>query len=313
LVTEQIVVSKISRNGVSRLGEGENTMDLEHTQYRTEKGVAVVTLHRPDHMNAFTPTMRDELVQLFSAADRDDAVRVVVVTGAGKAFCAGADLSSGESTFDFQKRVKKQLSADEWRDGAGQVSLAILRCRKPVIAAINGHAVGAGITITLPMDMRIAAEDAKIGFVFVRRGIVPEGCSTWLLPRIVGISKATELIFRGRAFRAIEEADSGLFTDVTAPADVLPRAMAIATEIVENTSAVSVALSKAMLWHGLSEATPQSAHRVESRCIFWAGQQKDAAEGVQSFLEKRPPRFSMSPGTDMPDFYPWGADDEDHG
>lgn len=280
-------------------------MDLQHTQYKVEKGVALVTLYRPEQLNAFTPTMRDELIQIFSTADQDDAVRAVVVTGAGNAFCAGADLSSGGSTFDFQKRLQHEISIDEWRDGAGQVSLAILRCRKPVIAAINGHAVGAGITITLAMDMRIAAENAKIGFVFARRGIVPEGCSTWLLPRIVGMSKAAELIYTGKVFRATEEAGSGLFTAILPEADVLSRAMEITAGIAENTSAVSVALSKALLWSGLSETGPQSAHLRESKCIFWAGQQKDAAEGVQSFLEKRSSRFSMSPTKDMPEFYPW--------
>jgi enoyl-CoA hydratase/carnithine racemase len=285
--------------------KGEPIMDLEHTQYSVEQGVATVTLHRPEHMNAFTPTMRDELVQIFSAADQDDAVRVVVVTGTGKAFCAGADLSSGAATFDFQKREKQEIPMNEWRDGAGQVSLAILRCRKPVIAAINGHAVGAGITITLPMDMRIAAEDAKIGFVFARRGVVPEGCSTWLLPRIVGISKAAELIYTGRVFRAGEEAESRLFTAVIPAAEVVPRAMEIAREIAENTSPVSVTLSKALLWYGLSESSPRTVHLAESKCIFWTGQQKDTAEGVLSFLEKRPPHFSMSPTKDMPDFYPW--------
>jgi enoyl-CoA hydratase/carnithine racemase len=280
-------------------------MDLEHTQYNVEKGIGVVTLYRPENMNAFTPTMRDELVEIFSTADQDDAVRAVVVTGAGKAFCAGADLSLGASTFDFQKRARKEIPTDEWRDGAGQVSLAALRCRKPVIAAINGHAVGAGITITLSMDIRIASEDAKIGFVFVRRGVVPEGCSSWLLPRIVGISKAAELIYTGRVFRASEEAASGLFTQVTSAPDVVPTAMAIAAEIAKNTAPVSVALGKRLLWGGLSERSPQAAHLIESRCIFWAGQQRDAAEGVLSFLEKRPPRFSMSPAKEMPGFYPW--------
>lgn len=280
-------------------------MDLIHTQYEVDKGVAKVTLHRPDRMNALTSTMRKELIEIFSEADHDDTVRVVLVTGAGKAFCAGADLSSGGSTFDQSKKDGRKTTISEHRDGGGQISLAIFNCRKPVIAAINGHAVGVGITMTLPMDIRIVAENAKIGFVFTRRGVVPDACSSWFLPCIVGISKATELIYTGRVFRAAEEAGSGLFNYVVPRDEVVPKAMNIAKEIVENTSAVSVALSKALLWHGLAENDPQSVHLIDSRCFYWAGRQKDAYEGVQSFLDKRSPKFSMSISGDMPDFYPW--------
>jgi len=193
----------------------------------------------------------------------------------------------------------------EHRDGGGQIALAIFRCRKPVIAAINGHAVGVGITMTLPMDIRIVSEDAKIGFVFTRRGVVPEACSSWFLPRIVGISKAAEWIYTGRVFRASEEAKSGLFNYVVPQAKVVDKAMALAREIAENTSAVSVALSRALLWHGLAEGDPQSVHLIDSRCFYWMGHQKDSQEGVESFLEKRPPKFDMKVSSDMPDFYPW--------
>jgi len=280
-------------------------MDLPQTLYEVANGVATVTLNRPEEMNAFTPAMRKELIEIFNRADRDDAVRVIVVTGAGKAFCAGADLSSGGSTFDRDVREGKKIALNEHRDGGGQVTLAIFRCRKPVIGAINGHAVGFGITMTLAMDIRVVAEDAKIGFVFTRRGIVPEACSSWFLPRIVGVSKAAELVYTGRVFRAGDEANSGLFNYVVPQDQVLEKAMAIAGEIAENTSAVSVALSKGLIWHGLSEDDPQSVHLLDSRCICWTGREKDAYEGVQSFLEKRPPRFTMSAATDMPDFYPW--------
>ena len=280
-------------------------MDLTQTQYEVENGVAVVTLNRPDKMNAFTSIMRKELIGIFTEADQDDAVRVIVVTGAGKAFCAGADLSFGGSTFDRDVREGRKVSLNEHRDGGGQTTLAIFKCRKPVIAAINGHAVGVGITMTLAMDIRVVAWDAKIGFVFTRRGVVPEACSSWFLPRIVGISKAAEFVYTGRLFRAEEEATSGLFNYVVPSNQVLPKAMTIAREIAENTSAVSVALSKGLLWHGLSENDPQSAHLIDSRCFFWAGLQKDAYEGIQSFLEKRAPRFTMRPSSDMPDFYPW--------
>jgi enoyl-CoA hydratase/carnithine racemase len=276
-------------------------MKLTQTIYDIDRGVATITLNRPDELNAFTPTMRKELIALFAEADKDDAVRAVVVTGAGRAFCAGADLSAGGSTFD-----RSQVSSiSDHRDGGGQVALAAFKCRKPVIAAINGHAVGVGITMTLAMDMRIAAENAKIGFVFVRRGVVIEACSSWFLPRIVGMAKATELAYTGRIFRAADEKTSGLFNHVVAHDQVLTKAREIAREITDHTSAVSVALCKALLWHGFAEEDPQSVHLVDSRCFYWAGKQKDSKEGIQSFLEKRPPRFTMSASTDMPDFYPW--------
>ena len=280
-------------------------MDLTQIRYDLDRDVATVTLHRHNKMNAMTGIMREELIKIFEETDRDDKVRVVVVTGAGEAFCAGADLSYGGSTFDQHKKDGREVKISEHRDGGGQISLAIFKCRKPVIAAINGHAVGIGITMTLPMDIRIVAEDAKIGFVFTRRGVVPEACSSWFLPRIVGISKATEFIYTGRVFRAAEEVNSGLFNYVVSRDEVLPKAMKIAEEIKDHTSAVSVALSKALLWHGLTEDDPQSVHLIDSRCFCWAGRQKDAYEGIQSFLEKRPPQFTMSTSTDMPDFYPW--------
>ncbi len=278
---------------------------MTDTRYEVANGTAVVTLHRPEQMNAFTPVMAKELIEIFAEADRDDAVRAVVVTGSGKAFCAGADLSFGRDTFDISKREGREVPVSEHRDRGGKVALAIFNCRKPVIGAINGHAVGIGITMTLPMDIRIAAEDAKIGFVFVRRGVVPEACSSWFLPRITGIAKATELVYTGRVFRAEEEAACGLFNYVLPREEVLSKAMAIAGEIAVQTSAVSVALSKALLWHGLSENDPQSVHLIDSRCFHWSGRSRDSQEGVQSFLEKRAPNFTMSPARDMPDFYPW--------
>lgn len=280
-------------------------MDLTQTHYEIENSIGIITLNRPDEMNALTHIMRKELIGLFEDADRDDSIRAVVVTGAGRAFCAGADLGSGGSTFDLSQLEGRKVSLSEHRDGAGQIALSIFSCRKPVIAAINGHAVGAGITMTLPMDIRIVAEDAKIGFVFARRGVVPEACSSWFLPRIVGISKAAELVYTGRVFRAAEEAASGLFSYVVPREQVLSTAMKIAEEISENAAPVSVALSKALLWHGLTEDDPQSVHLIDSRCFYWAGRQKDAYEGIQSFLEKRPPQFTMSVSDDMPDFYPW--------
>jgi len=279
-------------------------MERKHTRYEVKDRVALVTLSRPENLNAFTTTMMNELLEIFAAVDRDDDVRVAVVTGAGRAFCAGADLSGGGGTFDAEASGA-DVGVSGHRDGGGRVTLAIYACRKPVIAAINGPAVGVGITMTLAMDVRVVAEDAKIGFVFARRGIVPEACSSWFLPRIVGIAKASELCLTGRVFAATEERDSGLFNHIVPRDQVVPKAMSIAREIADNTSAVSCALSRALLWHGLGEADPQSAHIVDSKCIHWAGRNADAYEGVQSFLEKRAPKFTMSAWRDLPDFYPW--------
>ncbi len=290
--------------------ERDKAMNLTETLLEISDGIAIVTLNRPDHMNAFTLTMGKELEMIFEEADKDDSIRVIVVTGAGKAFCAGADLSYGASTFDVSKREGRDIAINEHRDEGGKVAMAIWKCRKPVIGAINGHAVGVGITMTLPMDIRIVAANAKIGFVFTRRGVVPEACSSWFLPRLIGISRATELVYTGRVFRASQEEDSGLFNYVLDKNEVLPKAMAISAEIARNTSAVSVALSKGLLWHGLIERDPETVHLIDSRCFYWCGFQKDAFEGVMSFLEKRAPSFTMSPTSDMPDFYPWWTEDK---
>lgn len=265
------------------------------------EGVLTVTLHRPERLNAFTVPMMVELLRLFDEIDADDEVRAVVVTGAGRAFCAGADLGGGGGTFD----ASREEAAGEHRDGGGRVTLRIFECSKPVIAAINGPAVGVGATMTLPMDVRIASEAARFGFVFCRRGIVPEAASSWFLPRVVGISQAMEWVATGRVFPAAEALAGGLVSRVVAPAELLPVAHGIAREIAENTSAVSVALARQMLWRMLGADHPMEAHRVDSQAIFAMGRSPDAYEGVQSFLEKRPPRFSMKVSRDMPAFFPW--------
>jgi len=225
----------------------------------------------------------------------------VIVTGAGRAFCAGADLSGGGQTFDRAARGRE----GEPRDGGGLVSLRVYEMRKPVIAAINGPAVGFGITMTLPMDVRIASTAARIGFVFTRRGVVPEACSTWFLPRLVGISRAAEWVYTGRVFGADEAREGGLVSRVVEPERLLPVARDLALEIARNTSAVSVALARQLLWRMLGADHPMEAHRLDSLCMDWTGRSADAYEGVAAFLEKRPARFTLRPSADMPPFYPW--------
>jgi len=279
-------------------------MAYEQIQYDVANGVATITLNRPDKLNAFTATMMRELIDAFERTDGDDAVRVVIVTGAGRAFCAGADLSGGSGTFDH-KRGNEPERAEDHRDGGGLLTLRIFESKKPVIAAINGPAVGVGVTMTLPMDIRIASTTAKIGFVFAKRGIVPEACSSWFLPRIVGINRAAEWVYTGRVFDAEEARAAGLVSRVVGPEAVVETARGLAREIADNTSAMSVALSRQMLWRMLGADHPMEAHKIDSRAIYFMGQSPDAHEGVASFLEKRPARFTMRPSADMPDFYPW--------
>jgi enoyl-CoA hydratase/carnithine racemase len=278
--------------------------DYEQILYRVEDGILTITLHRSEKLNVFTTRMMYELLDAFDRADADDAVRVVVVTGAGRAFCAGADLSSGGGSFDYTTSAKPE-PIDEHRDGGGRVTLRIYESKKPVIAAINGSAVGVGITMTLPMDVRIASSAARMGFVFARRGIIPEACSSWFLPRVVGISRAAEWVYTGRVFPAEEALAAGLVSRVVAPEALLDTARALAREIADHTSSVSVALSRQLLWRMLGAEHPMEAHRIDSQCIYWMGKSADAHEGVAAFLEKRAPRFSLRPSTDMPEFYPW--------
>jgi enoyl-CoA hydratase/carnithine racemase len=279
-------------------------MAYQQILYEIKDQVLTLTLNRPDHLNAFTAQMRDELIDALNRADADDQVRAIIVTGAGRAFCAGADLSSGIETFDYQAR-DDQKQAHKHRDGGGRLTLRIFKSIKPVIAAINGPAVGVGVTMTLPMDVRIAARNAKFGFVFTRRGIVPEACSSWFLPRIVGISQALSWILSGRIFTADEAVSSGLVKSSHPSDDLMSVARDLALDIAANTSAVSVALARQMLWRALGAAHPMDAHKVESPAIYYAGRSADAREGITSFLEKRPPQFTDKPSKDMPPFYPW--------
>jgi len=277
-------------------------MNYSDIKYEIADRVLTLTLHRPDKLNAYTRRMQDELLDALARADADDDVRAIVVTGAGRAFCAGADLSGGSGTFDFSQRAE---SIDEHRDGGGRLTLRIFESKKPVIAAVNGPAVGVGATMQLPMDIRIASSAARFGFVFARRGVVPEACSSWFLPRVVGISRAAEWVYSGRVFDAQEALAGGLVSRVVAPDALLPTAYALAGEIAENTSAVSVALSRQMLWRMLGADHPMEAHRIDSKGIYWMGSSPDAAEGITSFKEKRKPRFAMRASSDMPPYYPW--------
>jgi enoyl-CoA hydratase/carnithine racemase len=277
-------------------------MSYTEIVYEVADRVVTITLNRPDRMNAFTGTMMQELLDAFDRIDADDEVRAVVVTGAGRGFCAGAELGdAGGDTFNAGARGRDADRVN--RDGGGLVSMRIFQLTKPIIAAINGAAVGVGITMTLPMDIRIASENAKIGFVFARRGIVPEAASSWFLPRVVGISQAAEWCYSGRVFPAAEAAEAGLVRLVP-EGRALERARELATEIAVHAAPVSVALTRQMLWRGLTFDHPMEAHRVDSRAIQALGAMADAREGVTSFLEKRDPSWSLRPSSDTPDVFP---------
>lgn len=283
---------------------------LETTLYSVDQGVATITLNRPEKLNAYNVKMREELIALFDETDADDNVRVVIVTGAGRAFCAGADLSSGGSTFDRQANPgnlsRESLRVgDVYRDGGGTNTLRIYESLKPVIGAINGPAVGIGATMQLPMDIRLASTEARFGFVFARRGITPEAASSWFLPRLVGMQTALEWCMTGRVFGADEALARGLVRSLYAPDELLPAAQALAREIADNTAPVSVALSRQMLWRMAAAPHPMDAHRIDSRSIQARGQSADAREGVTAFLEKRPAVFPNKVSTDMPPFFPW--------
>lgn len=283
-------------------------MSYESIRLDKANGIATITLDRPDHLNAYTLVMHDELVAAFDDTDADEEVGAVIVTGAGRAFCAGADLSAGGSTF---AREAPASTADEGssagdlpRDTGGTLALRIYASTKPVIAAINGSAVGVGATMTLPMDVRLAVEGARIGFVFTRRGIVPDGCSSWFLPRAVGINRAAEWIYTGRLVEAEEAQQAGLLRSVHAVDELLPAARAIAREIIDNSAPVSVALSRQLLWRMLGAQHPMEAHIAESRGLVQRGGSADVREGIEAFFDKRPPRFPQSVPGDLPNIFP---------
>jgi len=280
-------------------------MDCEQIIAESADGVLTITLNRPDRLNAWTAQMGREMRAALDRADADDDVRAVIVTGAGRGFCAGADLQSGGDTFDARKR---DSVAGDHRDNGGELTLRIFESTKPVIAAINGPAVGVGATMTLPMDVRLAADDARIGFVFARRGIIPEACSSWFLPRVVGISRAMEWVATGRVFSAQEALEGGLVRSLHPKDRLLDAARALALEIAENTAPVSVALARQLMWRMLGAEHPMLAHRADSRGMVARGQSADAVEGITAFLEKRPARFPDRVSDGLPDVMPgWRA------
>lgn len=298
-------------------------MTYETIKYEIADGIATITLNRPDVGNAMNPQLRIELTSVFDETDADDNVRVIVITGAGKTFCVGADFSKGADIFDKNKNGAAaaddsplrpdgtwDFSRESARDGGGILALRMYRSLKPIIVAINGPAAGVGASMTLPADIRIASEKARLGFVYARRGIVFECCSSWFLPRVVGIAKAMEWSLSGRVMPAAELKDGGLVSEVVPPEQLLPRAYEIAREIADNTAPVSVALMRQMAWQSLGMSHPMQAHELESRGICTRGKTPDAKEGVQSFLEKRLPDFPCTVSKDMPVYFPWWEEPE---
>jgi enoyl-CoA hydratase/carnithine racemase len=275
--------------------------------YDVADGIATITLHRPEKMNAFTGTMMSEMIDAFDRIDADDDVRAVIVTGHGdRAFCAGADLTpeGGGQVFASRGEVES-LSDERVRDGGGLLTLRIYECKKPVIAAVNGAAVGVGVTMQLPMDIRLASDTARFGFVFARRGIVPEAASSWFLPRLVGMQQALEWCYTGRVFDAQEALKGGLVRSVHPADELLAEARKLAREIADNSAPVSIALTRHMLWRNAAQPHPMEAHKVDSRAIYRRARSGDAKEGIASFLEKRPPAYPDKVSSDMPDFFPW--------
>ncbi|MDQ2861613.1 MAG: crotonase/enoyl-CoA hydratase family protein [Pseudomonadota bacterium] len=279
---------------------------FETLLYAVDGGVATITLNRPDRLNAFTTRMMLDMIAAFDLTDADDAVGAVIVTGAGRAFCAGADLTAGGATFDRDARRDpgRQRVGGIERDGGGQLALRIFDSLKPVIAAVNGPAVGVGVTMQLAMDIRMASNDARFGFVFARRGITPEAASSWFLPRLVGVQTALEWCYTGRVFPAQEAFDKGLVRSLHAPADLLAAARALAREIIDNTAPVSNALTRQMIWRMTGADHPMEAHRADSRAIQARGASADTREGVTAFLEKRPAHYRDRVSTDIPDIWP---------
>lgn len=280
-------------------------MAYEEILYEVEDRVLTITLNRPDKLNTFTNQMFKEIMDALDRADTDDGVRAIIFTGVGRCFCAGADLEGGADTWNQDAESGATFKFEAEGDTGGQLVRRIFDCHKPVIAAINGAAVGVGITMTLPMDIRVASNKAKLGFVFTARGIAPESCSGWFLPRIVGISQALEWTLMGNVFGAEEALRGGLVRSIHDPEDVLPEARRIAHHFAYNVSSTAVAITRHMMWKMLGSDHPIESHRIDTKAVFALGSANDAKEGIESFLEKRQANYTDSVSKDMPDFFPW--------
>ena len=282
--------------------------NLETVRTEVRESSLIIYLSREERMNAFTLTMQQEIVKVLDDAEEDDDIKAIIFTGDGKAYCAGADLSSGGDTFDNRKG--RERTNDVVRDSGGLLTLRLFKCKKPLIAAVNGAAVGIGATMLLPMDTRICSEQARFGFVFARRGIVPEAASSWFLPRLIGINKALELCYTGKIISAEEAKEIRLVSEILNQDKLIGRALEIAKEFTAESSQISIALTRQMMWRMLGADDPMEAHKIDSRAVFELGQSGEAIEGVNSFLEKRPPSFPGKVSKDMPSFFPWWDEKE---
>jgi enoyl-CoA hydratase/carnithine racemase len=285
----------------------DGNMNWKTIDFAIENGVAIITLDRPHRLNGFTVAMGRELVAAYDLADADDEVRSVVLTGRGRVFCAGADLDPSGTTFDFDPGPQRDPAAPS-RDPGGVVTLRMYESTKPIIAAVNGSAVGVGLSMTLPADVRILAEGSKLGFVFAARGIAPDAASSWFLSRIVGMGRALEWCLSARLFDSTEALASGLVHDVVPAAEVLPRALAIATSMAESSAPVAATMTRQLLWRMAGATSPYEAHRLESLALSYLGRSDDATEGVRAFLEGRTPEWKLRVPRDLPDWFPWESD-----
>lgn len=317
LTSKQVDQAEIDSGWLVQIGR---TMTYETIGYEVSEQILTIILNRPEKLNVFSPTMHSELRDAIDRADSDDDIRAIVVTGAGRAFCAGADLSLGEDMFDLdaqtrspQGPAKKSYNDPKVRnfDRAGQLTMRLFRCLKPIIAAFNGPAIGMGATIPLAMDIRIASQAARFGFVFSQRGLVQEAASSWFLPRIVGVAQALEWCYTGKVFSAEEALAGRLVSKVVPPDQLLPTAREIAREIAERTAPVSIALIRQMMWRMLGADDPVEAHKIENLALYTRGRSADCKEGVSAFMEKRPAVFKDKVSTDMPDFFPWWTEQGD--
>ena len=282
--------------------------NLETVRTEFRENSLIIYLSREERMNAFTLTMQQEIVKVLDDAEEDDDIKAIIFTGDGKAYCAGADLSSGGDTFDNRKG--RERTNDVVRDSGGLLTLRLFKCKKPLIAAVNGAAVGIGATMLLPMDTRICSDQARFGFVFAKRGIVPEAASSWFLPRLIGINKALELCYTGKVISAEEAKEIRLISEILNQDKLIDRALEIAKEFTAESSQISIALTRQMMWRMLGADDPMEAHKIDSRAVFELGQSGEAIEGVNSFLEKRPPSFPGKVSKDMPSFFPWWDEKE---